>query len=315
MKTLFAMLVLLMLASFVRANGYVLQSDGYYYNAGVAYSRSYVAGYYYYSGGCKYWQPGYYNYSAVQVVKPAANPNDWRQEIAKAARERLEHQNFLESLRFAGLDAKPGLASGYNAYGSLQIGNYGVSGSTLYGYSLSTLADLYGKDDIAALFQQAARLTENAQGLAGQANQGFNERLGQESASRARVAEIVALGQLLGQMRASKTEAKLEFKIGPDGKPELLPPPQEGDVFKRWNAQAQQCAQCHFGADKANLKAGFDISTWPGLPSEKKMEYTIKHLLTKDPAKMMPRTADNKPGTPIPEKDVLDLWLRVGNKQ
>ena len=311
------MLLVLLLPSVSRGSDYVLASDGYYWLDSVAYTRTYVNGHSYYSGGRCYWSPGYYSYSKVVINKPATNPNDWRQEIAKAARERLEHQNFLESLKFAGLDApRTAVNYGVGGYGSLQIGNYGVSGNTIYGtqQSLISLSDVYNSGDLATFYQQASRLAENAQSLAGQANLSFSDRLAQYQAGQAKVAEIVALGQLLQSMRtqsATKTEAKLEFKFNKDGKLEVLPEPkvEDGDVFKKWNTSAQRCSNCHFGV-RENIKGGFDISTFPRMTRDQQMAVIGRLMLPKSDPKHMP-----KDGTPLSAAE-LKFWLdMVANKE
>lgn len=306
MKLLCAVIAMTLATIDLHADDHVQGSDGFFYLNGVAHSRTFVAGHYYYSNGCRYWSPGYYNY--VRVEKAAA-PADWRAKLLDIKKEQVEQQNYLDSLKFLGLDSPS-----YNrlsGYGSLQIGNYGANGSTVYGYSLASLADIYGKEDLAALFQQAARLTENAQSLAGQAHTGFDARMAQRLSGAENVAKVLAATELLKSLQSgNQASAKFEFRVD-QGKAELLPEPKGGSVFERWNAQAQQCAACHFGAGKADLKGGFDISTWPGLSTEKKMEYAIKYLLTKDETKRMPRTADGKPGPAIKEEDVIALWLKV----
>lgn len=301
-----------------RADDYVQGADGFFYLNGVAYTRTFVNGYYYIERGCRYWYPGSYSYT--KVVKTAAtNPNDWRQEIAKAARERLEHQNFLESLRFAGLNApaQPNVLGGYGS--SHSIGTYGAQGNTVYGYSLNSIADLYGSTDLNALYLQAARLVQGAQSLAGQGSADFAGLVNAEGANRARVAEIIAKGQaaekalqaLNGPPVKVEQKTQFTFRIGADGKPVIeesdpVVAPRV-DVFKTWNGQAQVCAQCHFG-DKAALKGGFDISSWPSLPMSKKLEYVQTRLLSKDPAKIMPPPGK---GPSLKESDVIDYWLKV----
>lgn len=308
------------------AADFQLASDGYYYSAGIPHTRSWVNGYYYIQNGCRYWQPGYWDYAKVEVtIKPAANPNDWRTEIAKATKERLEHQNFLESLKFAGLDAPATAYRGLSlhGYGSVQLGQYGVNGNTLYGYSLQSLSDVYGSSDFLGVgLQQYNRSLDKLGDLHGQSLAGLGQLLSSEGANRAKVADIIAVGQLLQTLRQSDkpaaSKSEFHFRVGPDGKAEVIPAPDTSvkpDVYKAWQAQAQdQCASCHFGA-RESLKGGFDIASWPGLPVAKKMELASKHLLTKNPADLMPRDKDNKPGKPLKESDVLDLWLKVSNNK
>lgn len=310
---------LLFIPSLSTASEYVLGTDGLYYWEGVPYSRTFVAGYYAVDHrGCRTWVPGYYSYAKVVVAaKAATNPNDWRQQLLKIKQEQVEHQNYLDSLRFLGLDAPQKQITSLYGQASVQVGNYGVNGTTIYG--LSSLNDVYGSDFLGIGLQQYNRGLDRVQDLHGSALAGLGQLLSTEGANRARVAEIVAVGQLLQSLRQEgKLEAKSEFKfkLTPEGKAELIPVEPKQDVFKEWNKQAnEKCASCHFG-DRASLKGGFDISTWPGLPASKKMDIAVKYLLTTDQTKIMPRTSDGKPGTPISERDVMDIWMRVtSNKQ
>ncbi len=66
-------------------------------------------------------------------------------------------------------------------------------GTTVYGYS--TVAEAYGNVDLGLLYNQAARLTDQAQQLAGQAAADFQTLVQTEGQNRAEVAKIIAQGQ------------------------------------------------------------------------------------------------------------------------
>ncbi len=68
-----------------------------------------------------------------------------------------------------------------------------AQGTTVYGYS--TVAEAYGNVDLGLLYNQAARLTDQAQQLAGQAAADFQTLVQTEGQNRAEVAKIVAQGQ------------------------------------------------------------------------------------------------------------------------
>ena len=63
-------------------------------------------------------------------------------------------------------------------------------GTTVYGYS--TVAESYGNVDLGLLYNQAARLTDQAQQLAGQAATDFQSLVQAEGQNRAEVAKIIA---------------------------------------------------------------------------------------------------------------------------
>lgn len=318
------LLVMLLLApNPLSGTEYTLHSDGYYYSSGVPYSRTWVGGYYYWHGGYRYYQDGYYQYTPVKIVEKTTEklvPLDWRTKLLELRKEQIEQQNYVDSIKFLGLENpyKYPLPLGVYGHSVSVIGTYGVQGSTFYGVqpSLNSLTDLYGTADPNVNWQQLARILEGTQSLLGQGTKDFGDLLGRDTDNRARIAEIVAKGQALDRVLrdSPKTETKqFNFKIGQDGKIEkntleLLPSPK-GDIYQRWSAQAQGCANCHFGDKKSG---GFDIASWPGLPKAKKLEYAANRLLTNDPDKLMtPTKTASNPGQPIPEADVLSLWLKV----
>ncbi len=68
-----------------------------------------------------------------------------------------------------------------------------AQGNTVYGYS--SVAETYGSMDLGLLYNQAARLTDQAQQLAGQAATDFQSLVQAEGQNRAEVAKIIAQGQ------------------------------------------------------------------------------------------------------------------------
>ncbi len=327
MQCRFILLVLAvgwLLAPQASASDYQLHADGYYYAAGVPYTRTWHNAYYYYHNNCRYYQDGYYQYTPVKVVEKTVEkvvPQDWRTKLLELRKEQLEHQNYIDSIKFLGLD-NPQKSYPVSGYGQVfsTIGTYGAQGNTQYGYSLQSFIDHYGDNNLGVLLQQLGRITENQQQLSGQATSDFGAIIGRVGQDNTRVAEILAQGQVAAQVLKSlqtpqqnKIETKeFRFKVGGDGKIESLPetlPAPKGDLFKTWQSQAQGCANCHFGK---TLKGNFDISTWPSLSAQKKAEYAYGRLLTDDHSKLMtPTKTDTDPGKPLTEEDVLTIWMRV----
>jgi mono/diheme cytochrome c family protein len=81
-------------------------------------------------------------------------------------------------------------------------------GTTVYGYS--SVAEAYGNVDLGLLYNQAARLTDQAQQLAGQAATDFQTLVQAEGQNRAEVAKIIAQGQ-------AAREALLATRGSPSG--------------------------------------------------------------------------------------------------
>lgn len=100
-------------------------------------------------------------------------------------------------------------------------------GTTVYGYS--SVAESYGNIDLGLLYNQAARLTDQAQQLAGQAAADFQTLVQAEGANRAEVAKIIAQGQAAreallaarGNSTQQITQRSFNFKVTQDSTGEL----------------------------------------------------------------------------------------------
>lgn len=278
-------------------------SDGYWYYDGVPYTRYYTPGYWRY--GCYY--QGYYSYQKVAVVyttpaPPAYSPN-WKTEIIKYAQARDDYAAYLAALNTVGLQgqAYPFQAmSGYGSYAS----TYTPNASTQYGYSFSSLSQLYGDTNLNALYQQAAQLTSDAQSNGAQANANFQTLLSQQGSAVARISEILARGEVAHRViQALASPGGVETKsftftvnngqiVRDDSKVE---PATKAEIQQKWQALAQnRCAQCHSGPQK---KGGFDIASYPQMDMAHKQQVWAR-LTTDDIAKRMPRDPKDptKPG-------------------
>ena len=153
-KTLLAFLIL---GGVCTASDFVFK-DGYYWLGENAYTRQKVSHGHY--GGYRY----EYRKAPVVVKKEVeykdrveykeAEKVDWRTRLLEIAQEREEyrakqeaqaqdHREYMEALKALGLE---GNAAAYPGYSHSPYGYQANSeqGTTVYGYSYSTLADIYG---------------------------------------------------------------------------------------------------------------------------------------------------------------------------
>ena len=310
---LLGVLSVLLAPAAVHASDYV-HRDGYYWKDGYAYTRAqyYQPGYY----KCGAYYPGYYYYTYTYV--PAYNSASvtysdpgWRSKLLDiaAARDKIEgemrksaaeQRYFTEAVsalgltgnfRFQNYGADPyGYSPHSNAYAAVNTG-----GSTLYGYSVKQVADLYGATDMNVLYQQAERLTRGAQDLAGQANTQHGALVQQEGNNKARVAEILAKAELLkslDQPRATVTKQEVGFKQESTTKADssaALAQTVDTDIRVAFQAVLKtECLACHSGAD---AKAKYDLTHWDTMGRAERSKAVLR-LTTTDQDKVMPRTKD-----------------------
>lgn len=336
-----------------------LANDGYVYNASSGYyqdaaGNNYTRERYYqpgcYNGGC--YTNGYYfyKYYAVPAYTPPALPSykdpGWRAELIRLAKQRdafegqirkdaFDHAQYLEAIAALGLQGNftwngYGAVPPYSNYGSLQFSSAGVNGSSVYGYSVQSVANLYGTFDLNAAYQQASRLTENAQQLAGQAHADTIDAFNAAGRNQARVAEILARGEAArNALEGTKPppEATVITKgsttvVGPAPVPPTQPVPRQPApplTFPRMpHAEDQQqadptlgvtasCVSCH-GA--SSPKAGLSLLTTEHLTSKQRQEALTRIFLPLEhPNHMPPR------GKPQPSPaQRLELARLLGGK-
>lgn len=311
----------------VQAGDYVYR-DGYYWYGSTPYYRQLYtsAGYWY--GGCYYPGKSYYQYTqATDYVPPVAKTvtykdPGWRSKLldiaaqrdkfeGKIRKEAFDQAYFLDSVKALGLQSNftwngygtipPGVASSYGSYGvspySTYQGNvqFGANAGTQYGYSYNSIGKLYGDTDVMSLYQMANQQVQNAQRLAGDGQAGFSSLISTEGGSRARVAEILAKGQIatrIIQSLSSGPEVKgFAFKFSSGGKVErvadgAVDPGVQKDLSTQFSKLAtDRCAGCHSGG---KAKGGFDISVYPTLTDEKK-QAVWSRLITPDDKAVMPQ--------------------------
>lgn len=275
----------LLFVSSAEASGWVWRSVG-----NGRFVRAHVA-----SGECDgYW---YQRNSHGQYVKQGAiegkgNTTGWRGQVLELLKTRQEQQDWLESLQLLGLEGQPaGIGYGPSGYGSSVIGYgtqaivpYAQQGSTVYGYS--AFGTPRATPDVASLFNQASRLTSQAQELAGQATTDFSTLVQQEAEGQSRVAEIVARGQVAEQlMRTLDGPTRpAEFRsfqfgatVAPDGRIDVQPlttSQASGASADRWltavDLLRQSCVGCHSAEDP---KGGLDLSDVSAWTDEQRREW------------------------------------------
>ena len=307
--------------------------DGNYYWHGAGpdeAGRSYPSGYYAWINGNWYQKGAGYLYkeTVAQALlnKPVDYTPDWQKKLLDIAAKRdkvegqlrvraQDYQAFQSALEAMGLKGNfhwngygqalnyGNIAQSYGHGSAYGMGTYGTNANTLFGYSYSSIKDVYGDTNLNALYQQAARLTQNAQTLAGQATTDFHDLVGKEGESRARVAEALAQAQAAAlALQAArlptreKTETRVfSFKTEADGNGgvKVVPVEDGGDkpIAQPRDATAFQalmktkCAACHSGDKK---EGGFDIAGYGGLDPLKKTK-VWNRLLTPDNDKRMPK--------------------------
>jgi hypothetical protein len=275
-----------------------------YENAGYAGNRYYPAGWYAYVPGVGYYLYGH-GYYAGQEYTPPALPSykdpGWRSKVIDVVRDRDEAAAYANALKALGV-TQP------TAYANPAFGSYGASGSTGYGYTYETLRSAYGETNLNSLYQQAGRLTQGAQQLAGQAHTEFSGLVQQAGDSAGRVAEQLARGQAAAQaLRAAagqSVEATKTTVIGggttttlPTVEPTATAEPvaepnvsvQSGKVFLE-RVGLPKCGSCH---GQKEPKGGFSILDYPTADPEKRQK-VLARLFHPSPEKRMPQTADGK---------------------
>ena len=324
-------------AGFYEKGGQYFTRQPYYYGW---YSPNWT-GYGPYSQYAKTY-PRYYwwQYSSVSLpvssLTPYSSEKDWIAFLAsrervqgKIAASKAAHAAFMEKLKAVGVTQPyPQLpayeanhsSSVYGNNGSLQLGSYGSSGSTIFGYQntkYTQVADLYSPIDTAVLFQQSAALVRGAQGLAGDANTALSSRLQEINAGMARVAEIKAQSDAdLAKLRAlqvnritttvnTTSPTVLTPPATPQG-PAVMPPvAEDGPAATRVLASATAktaCYSCHSGGKPAG---GLDISK--GMTAEQFLKVVNRVTLPLSDPKHMPAPVAGAQARQLSSTEIKDL--------
>lgn len=230
--------------------------------------------------------------------------------ITGLAAKKVEWEGIVNGLSKLGFVPQGDASAAYNYDVSA---TYAPQGATVYGYS--NFAARYPQVDLQGLYNQADRLTTQAQTLAGQAAADFSALVAQETDGQARVASILAQGEAAERallaargepQQPQWREVKISARVSSDGQVELQPieePGQTqalGDQTVTLDAVIEtRCIACHSGDEP---KGGLDLSaraTWEGTGRTEKLAKILARVTTNDPSKRMPRGSDGHEGEPL----------------
>lgn len=215
-----------------------------------------------------------------------------------------------------------------------------AQGTTVYGYS--SLAESYDKLDMGLLYNQAARLTDQAQQLAGQAATDFSTMVQIEGQNRAEVAKILAQGQsarqaleAAGSARSSSSQTQqrtFSFRVTQENgeiNVEKLEDSEQGHSdaaheFSLSGAQSgaqnansdsvsellkNKCVSCH-----GNSTANGDLNLEQPI-TEEQQRAILNRVTTDDLSKRMPRNPDGGAGQKLSVDELQILFGAMGGQR
>lgn len=255
---------------------------------------------------------------------------DWKQKVLEIAAKRDDYNSFLAALNALGYQQQQSVGgyptggastlSQYTTSNSLQLGSYGANATTGYGYTLKEALGGYFGDSPGVLFQAASQHVKNAQQLAGQGATDFSDLVKQDGSYRARVAEILARGQVAaaalqaasGPPQTVTQSRTFTFQVVPNdqGGYQVVPAqspqgavpnmPTVDDAVVMTRVLGPRCAGCHSGKDP---QAGLDLSQYSSFTAEQRGRVWAR-LTHKDPEKRMPKGPNNTIGQPLPPEEL-----------
>jgi mono/diheme cytochrome c family protein len=322
--TLAALLGLVVSPAFAQhgyVNGFVTPSHTNSPNTGLVLNQN-VAQHSQAAGGWYYERYEYYQcgrkYCGYRPV--------WKQ--AAAVKSEPVHQEF-NPIGSVNTDNSTTHSYVYNiTYGQLPV----AQGSTLYGYSFSSVADVYGNTDIGALYNQAIRLAGDSNAYADKATSNAMSLVAQAGRERTKVAEILAKGQVIAQANASAaalasavstgTEVNVEasrttessvsvehnVKQG-DGKTEIKPEPKPVDTTSVQKIFDQRCVECHReGKEKGGLRHDDAAKL-----TVQDVEEILSRVTSPNPELRMPKGQDGAPGAALSVEEIAVLFKAATN--
>lgn len=297
------LLILLIVSSQASAQSYnygYINSDGYVWDGeywswgGYQYTRTLTP--YQYWNGCAYvtYYKGAYSVVSQKIHKQVDNVEDI---IARGIVERdrtknaivaeaLKHRQFVEKIRAANLDKDIGFSLYYPS-NSLQIGSFGINGTTTYGYppSLTNFVDPFKVNLDAALLQYGQVVQSNGDANF-QLQKAFGETVNVTFAKAADLSGIAA--RVSGLERLAKTidGPPSTSTFSTTSKP-LTVATSSDDLSKRWNKATTSCIGCHYGNSGEKKDGGFSLSTFTGMSVQDKFKVIKRlELPTSDPGHM-----------------------------
>lgn len=251
----------------------------------------------------------------ADIMTIAKERNRYESQILARQQEYESAVQLIDKLGLNG-DGSPRLHGLFRAYG-YGSSSYGYTphaeqGSTVYGYS--QISQPYGNIDVAALYQQSSRLTQNAQTLAGQAHSDFTAAVREQGAAVRDVAEIQAIGQtaaaIVQSLKSDPATFSREFQFsvtqGNDGQVQVQP--MAGAAVDPVKLLQDRCVSCHSGKEP---KGGVDLTLWPNFSRDQRRAVfdAVTHA---DPAKRMPLGPGGQAGAPLelPEiESLMRAWV------
>ena len=223
-----------------------------------------------------------------------------------------------------------------------------AQGTTVYGYQ--DIANYYNQVDMGLLFNQAARLTDQAQQLAGQATTDFQTLVHAEGQYRSQIAQTLAQGQAAKEAllaakpsdQSTVTQRSFSFRIVQDAdgfKVESIKDPNEqpskSSAKPNFNlinpnigssTSAQPVSNDQLMAAVSNLltnkcvschnseKAAGGLNFYAQI-TDAQQRSVIDRVLTDDESKLMPRQKDGTPGPRLSSSEISLLSRAMGNNK
>jgi hypothetical protein len=196
-----------------------------------------------------------------------------------------------------------------------------AQGNTVYGYH--ALSQFQNQVDMGLLYNQAARLTDQAQQLAGQAATDFQNIVQNEGQNRLEIAKIIAQGQAAKEaLLAAKgpetivQKREFSFKITQqsDGQFKIEQTDMSPDfglisgkqsannVASVSNLLSQKCVACH---NDSNSMGGLNLLK----PiTEQQQQSIINRVVTDDESIRMPRLKSGAPAPKLSKEEIALLY-------
>jgi mono/diheme cytochrome c family protein len=295
MRAIF-LLAIFCLPGLATADSYTYR-DGYYWRGATAYTRAQNK--VYTAPNCYYYRYDYYPVKVIEkvvervvekpVYPPPAPQKGWRQQLLEMAEARdkyeqaqaaaaRDHKEYIEAIKVLGLNKGP-TANPYGYAYTQNVSAYGnaAQGNTVYGYSLSSVSDVLGDNQVGVWMQQAARAQQAAQVTAEKGLGGIFNAIDLEGSNRARVAQILAKAEVLKSLDTAETHTQTRVEVQGALPPGTIPPPPQADpqAPTLQNLFGAKCAKCHSQQGTIQGKTdlfpqGVDLGLYPNFTYEQK---------------------------------------------
>ena len=288
--------------------------NGTYWTDG---TYNYTRAPYYVHNGCGGYSTGYtYTYVSTVSTYTAPTYTNSTDEIianAVAARDKvkntivsetLKHQQFLEKIKAANLDKDIGYTGANNGVNylsnqSLLLGQFGVNGSIVYGYSnpLGVNVNPYAVNLDQALTQQSQAVQTLSQ-VTGDVNKGYSQSVqlafnksAELSGITARRDAIVQFAKLLDGPPGTTSFKLVPAQTGPAPEPRSA---NNLSLSDRWNSSAQKsCVACHYGSNGERKDGGFSVADFPKMSTDQQKNVLARIELPATNPRHMPKGGES----------------------